>query len=45
MAHVHASIGTTNYEVTLKAGRHQWRADEHAALGGMDPVLDRKSVV
>lgn len=36
MAHVHASIGTTNYEVTLKAGRHQWRADEHAALGGMD---------
>ena len=36
MAHAHASIGTTNYAVSIKAGHHQLSADEHAELGGKD---------
>lgn len=36
MAHAHASIGTTNYAVSIKAGDHQLSADERAELGGKD---------
>jgi putative redox protein len=36
MARVNASIGATNYAVSLTAGRHQFSADEHAELGGRD---------
>ena len=36
MAHVRASIGTTNYAVSITAGRHQLSADEGAELGGKD---------
>ncbi len=36
MAKARASIGTTNYEVALVAGRHQLVADEGPALGGQD---------
>jgi putative redox protein len=31
-----ASIGTTDYAVSIKAGRHALVADEHAVLGGKD---------
>ena len=36
MAHADASIGTTNYLVAIKAGRHELNADESIALGGND---------
>jgi putative redox protein len=36
MAHAKASIGTTNYLVSLTAGHHQLSADEGSALGGGD---------
>jgi putative redox protein len=36
MAHAHASIGTTNYAVSITAGHHQLSADEHTELGGKD---------
>jgi putative redox protein len=36
MAHANASIGTTNYAVSIKAGHHQLNADERAQLGGKD---------
>jgi putative redox protein len=36
MAHAKASIGTTNYAVSIKAGHHQLSADEGAELGGKD---------
>ena len=36
MAHAKASIGTTNYAVSIKAGHHQLNADERAELGGKD---------
>ena len=36
MAHAGASIGTTNYLVAIKAGRHELNADESIALGGND---------
>jgi putative redox protein len=36
MAHADASIGTTNYEVAIKAGHHELNADESIALGGKD---------
>ena len=36
MAHAHASIGTTNYAVSITAGHHQLSADERAELGGKD---------
>jgi len=31
-----ASIGTTNYAVSIKAGHHQLSADESVSLGGRD---------
>jgi putative redox protein len=34
MAHVSATIGTTNYTVSISAGHHQLSADEAPALGG-----------
>lgn len=34
MAHVEASIGTTNYAVSITAGQHRLSADEGPALGG-----------
>ena len=36
MAHARASIGTTNYAVSIAAGRHQLNADEGMKLGGKD---------
>ena len=36
MTHAHASIGTTNYAVSIAAGHHQLSADERAELGGKD---------
>jgi putative redox protein len=36
MAHAKASIGTTNYAVSITAGHHQISADEGAELGGKD---------
>jgi len=36
MAHARASIGTTNYAVSIAAGRHQLSADEGAERGGKD---------
>jgi putative redox protein len=36
MAHAKASIGTTNYAVSITAGHHQLSADERAELGGKD---------
>lgn len=36
MAHVRATIGTTNYAVAITAGHHQLSADEGPALGGKD---------
>jgi putative redox protein len=36
MAHAKASIGTTNYAVSITAGHHQLRADEGPKLGGQD---------
>jgi putative redox protein len=36
MAHAKASIGTTNYAVSIMAGHHQLTADEGPALGGKD---------
>ena len=36
MAHAHASIGTTNYAVSITAGHHQLSAAERAELGGKD---------
>ena len=36
MAHAKASIGTTNYAVSIDAGHHQLRADEPEKLGGRD---------
>jgi putative redox protein len=36
MAHVKASIGTTNYAVSIDAGHHWLTADEGPELGGKD---------
>src|ERR1700674_5226383 len=36
MAHAKASIGTTNYAVSITAGHHQLIADESVNLGGKD---------
>ena len=36
MAHAKASIGTTNYAVTIHARHHQLQADEPERLGGKD---------
>jgi putative redox protein len=36
MARAKASIGKTNYAVTIKTGRHELSADEGLALGGKD---------
>lgn len=36
MPYARASIGTTNYAVSISAGHHQLTADEHAELGGKD---------
>jgi putative redox protein len=36
MPHANASIGTTNYAVSITAGRHPLTADEGPALGGKD---------
>jgi putative redox protein len=36
MAHAKASIGITNYAVSITAGRHQLLADEGVNLGGKD---------
>ena len=36
MPYARASIGTTNYAVSITAGHHQLSADEHAELGGQD---------
>ena len=36
MAHAKASIGTTNYAVSIAAGLHRLSADEGAELGGKD---------
>ena len=36
MAQAKARIGTTNYAVSIAAGRHQLSADERADLGGQD---------
>jgi putative redox protein len=36
MPYAHASIGTTNYAVSITAGRHPLMADEGPALGGKD---------
>ncbi|MGA8696190.1 MAG: OsmC family protein [Xanthobacteraceae bacterium] len=36
MAHARATIGTTNYAVSITAGHHQLGADEGPALGGKD---------
>jgi putative redox protein len=36
MAHARASIGTTNYAVSIAAGHHRLTADEGAELGGKD---------
>ena len=36
MAHAKASIGTTNYAVSIAAGHHRLTADEGAELGGKD---------
>jgi putative redox protein len=36
MAHARATIGTTNYVVSITTGHHQLSADESAALGGKD---------
>jgi putative redox protein len=36
MAHAKASIGTTNYAVSITAGRHQVSADEGVEQGGKD---------
>jgi putative redox protein len=36
MAHAKASIGTTNYTVSITAGHHQLLADEGVNLGGKD---------
>jgi putative redox protein len=36
MAHARATIGMTNYAVSITTGHHQLSADESAALGGKD---------
>ena len=36
MPHASASIGTTNYAVSITAGHHALSADEHVELGGRD---------
>jgi putative redox protein len=36
MAHAKASIGTTNYAVSITTGHHHLSADEGAELGGKD---------
>ncbi|MBL8691794.1 MAG: OsmC family protein [Rhodospirillaceae bacterium] len=36
VAKTKASIGTTDYAVSIQAGHHALVADEHAALGGKD---------
>lgn len=36
MAHAKASIGTTNYAVSITAGHHQLSSDEGVELGGKD---------
>ncbi len=36
MAHAKASIGTTNYAVSITTGHHQLSADEGPELGGKD---------
>jgi putative redox protein len=36
LAHVRARSGATNFEVELRAGRHELLADEPAVLGGAD---------
>ena len=36
MARAKATIGTTNYAVSITAGHHQLTADESAQLGGKD---------
>jgi putative redox protein len=36
MAHARATIGTTNYAVSITAGHHRLSADEAPALGGKD---------
>ena len=36
MAHAIASIGTTNYAVSIRARHHQLSSDEGASLGGKD---------
>lgn len=36
MAHATADIGSSNYETSLVAGRHQLKADEGVEVGGKD---------
>jgi putative redox protein len=36
MAHAKATIGTTNYAVSITAGHHELNADEGPELGGQD---------
>jgi putative redox protein len=36
MPHANASIGTTNYAVSIAAGHHRLQADEGPELGGRD---------
>lgn len=36
MPHAAASIGTTNYVVSITAGHHELKADERVPLGGKD---------
>jgi putative redox protein len=36
IAQAHADIGTRDYEVSLKVGRHALIADEPASAGGLD---------
>lgn len=36
MAHARATIGTTNYETSVVAGTHSFKADEGPDLGGTD---------
>ena len=39
MAHAKATIGTTNYAVSITAGHHELNADEGPELGGQDTEL------
>ena len=36
VAHASADIGTSDYEVSLRAGQHPLTADEGVAAGGQD---------